>query len=49
MQEIISLVSSCEHKSTYWTRKNKKQNPDKIERKKYCPSCRKRVLFREKK
>ncbi|HOW58567.1 MAG TPA: 50S ribosomal protein L33 [Candidatus Omnitrophota bacterium] len=49
MQEIISLVSTCDCKATYWTRKNKKKNPDKIERKKYCPSCRTRVLFREKK
>jgi len=49
MREIISLMSSCEHKSTYWTRKNKKTNPDKIERKKYCPACRKHILFREKK
>ncbi|OQA57520.1 MAG: 50S ribosomal protein L33 [Candidatus Omnitrophica bacterium ADurb.Bin277] len=49
MQEIISLVSTCDCKETYWTRKNKKKNPDKLERKKYCPGCRKRVLFREKK
>ncbi|HNX67920.1 MAG TPA: 50S ribosomal protein L33 [Candidatus Omnitrophota bacterium] len=49
MHEIISLVSTCDCKSTYWTRKNKKKNPDKIERQKYCPGCRKRVLFREKK
>jgi large subunit ribosomal protein L33 len=49
MSEIISLVSTCGHKSTYWTRKNKKKNPDKIERNKYCPACRKRIVFKEKK
>jgi large subunit ribosomal protein L33 len=49
MREIISLISTCGHKSSYWTRKNKKANPDKIERKKYCPACRKHTLFKEKK
>lgn len=48
--EIITLVSTDPaSSSTYMTRKNKKQNPDRLERKKYCPVLRKHIIFREKK
>jgi large subunit ribosomal protein L33 len=48
--EIITLVSTDPaSSSTYMTRKNKKQNPERLERKKYCPVLRKHILFREKK
>lgn len=48
--EIITLVSTDPASSTtYMTRKNKKQNPDRLERKKYCPVLRKHIIFREKK
>ncbi len=48
--EIITLVSTDPASSTvYMTRKNKKQNPERLERKKYCPELRKHILFKEKK
>ena len=31
------------------TEKNRKNTPDKMEIKKYCPKCRKSVTFKEKK
>lgn len=31
------------------TEKNKKNTPDKMEIKKYCPKCKKTVTFKEKK
>ena len=31
------------------TEKNKRNTPDKLEIKKYCPKCRKTVVFKEKK
>lgn len=31
------------------TNKNKKNNPDRLELKKYCPKCRKSVVAKEKK
>lgn len=46
--EIITLKSS-ESAHIYMTRKNKKQNPDRIERKKYDPIARKHVVYKEKK
>ncbi len=33
----------------YITSKNKKNNPDRLERKKYCPHCREVRVFKEKK
>jgi len=40
MREIIQLeCGSCKRRN-YSTTKNKKNTPDKLERKKYCPWCR---------
>lgn len=33
----------------YITSKNKKNNPDRLEKKKYCPHCKKVEVFKEKK
>lgn len=46
--ELITMKSS-ESAHTYMTRKNKKQNPDRLERKKYDPTLRKHVVYKEKK
>ncbi len=44
--QLIKLVSK-ESKETYWTRKNKKKVPKKIELKKYSKKLRKHVVFKE--
>ena len=44
--EIIKLKSS-ESKHVYWTHKNKKNVTEKLERKKYDPTLRKHVLYKE--
>jgi large subunit ribosomal protein L33 len=46
--EIVTMKSS-ESAHFYMTRKNKKQNPDRLERKKYDPTLRKHVAYKEKK
>ena len=47
MQEIISLsCSSCKRKN-YTTTKNKKTNTEKLERSKFCNSCRKHTPHKE--
>jgi large subunit ribosomal protein L33 len=47
MQETIVLIcSSCKRKN-YYTTKNKKKNPDKLELRKYCKWCRKHVIHHE--
>ena len=46
--EIITLKST-ESDYFYTTRKNKKKNPERLERKKYDPFLRRHVVFREKK
>ncbi|MFZ5802636.1 MAG: 50S ribosomal protein L33 [Candidatus Omnitrophota bacterium] len=46
--EIVTMKST-ESSYAYMTRKNKKKNPDRLERKKYDPILRKVVTFREKK
>lgn len=49
MHEIITLAcTECKRKN-YSTRKNKKQNPDRLERKKFCAWCAKHVAHREQK
>ncbi|MDD5218196.1 MAG: 50S ribosomal protein L33 [Candidatus Omnitrophica bacterium] len=49
MQEIIVLACmECKRKN-YSTRKNKKQNPDRLERKRFCRACRKHTQHREQK
>lgn len=45
-REVIKLKST-ESKSVYWTIKNKKNTTSRIELKKYDPSLRKHVVFKE--
>lgn len=47
---IAIACTGCETpgKSVYWTSKNKKNNPDRIELKKYCSYCRKHAVHKEK-
>ncbi len=49
MQEIIILACTECKRRNYSTRKNKKKNPDRLERKKFCRFCVKNVLHREQK
>ena len=49
MRITIAIAGTgCETpgKSVYWTSKNKKNDPDRIELKKYCSYCRNRAGFR---
>ncbi|MGE4357696.1 MAG: 50S ribosomal protein L33 [Candidatus Omnitrophota bacterium] len=47
MQELITLgCSECKARN-YTTTKNKKNNPERIELRKYCKFCRKHTLHRE--
>ncbi len=51
MREIIAVTcTGCETpgKSVYWTMKNKKNDPDRIELKKYCRWCRTHAVHKEK-
>ncbi len=44
---IITLAcGECKHRN-YSTKKNKKNTPDKLELKKYCPNCRKHTPHKE--
>ncbi len=45
-REIIKLKST-ESSETYWTKKNKRNTPDRIELKKYDKKLRKHVIFKE--
>lgn len=47
MRDIIQLQCSDCKRRNYSTTKNKKNTPDKIERKKYCPWCRCHKLHKE--
>jgi large subunit ribosomal protein L33 len=46
-QDHLVKLRNKDTKEVYHTVKNKKQNPDKIELKKYSKKLRKRVLFTE--
>ncbi|MBI3306702.1 MAG: 50S ribosomal protein L33 [Candidatus Omnitrophica bacterium] len=47
MQEIIVLACTDCKRRNYSTRKNKKKNPDRLERKKFCAACGKHTQHRE--
>jgi len=47
MQDIIQLQCGECKRRNYSTTKNKKNTPDKLERKKYCPWCRHHTLHKE--
>jgi large subunit ribosomal protein L33 len=47
MRDIVSLIcDGCKDKN-YYTTKNKKIKKEKIEVKKFCPSCNKHMLHKE--
>jgi large subunit ribosomal protein L33 len=46
--EIVTMKST-ESSHFYMTRKNKKKNPERLERKKFDPTLRKHVVYKEKK
>ncbi|EKW98691.1 50S ribosomal protein L33 [Ligilactobacillus saerimneri 30a] len=47
MRENITLECTECHEQTYLTSKNKRNNPDRLELKKYCPRDHKVTLHRE--
>ena len=49
MRDNIILKCTVCGEEQYITSKNKKNNPDRIEKKKYCPHCQKVQVFKEKK
>ncbi|MGI6263176.1 MAG: 50S ribosomal protein L33 [Succiniclasticum sp.] len=47
MRTLITLAcTECKNRN-YETSKNKKNDPDRLELKKYCPHCRKETLHKE--
>ena len=44
--KVTLACSDCKNRN-YSTTKNKKTNPDRIELKKYCPSCNTHTLHKE--
>ena len=47
MRDIITLAcAECKNRN-YTTTKNKKTTPDKLELRKYCPTCRKHTAHKE--
>ena len=49
MRDLVKLVCEECKNENYYTDKNKKLNPERIEFKKYCPKCRKHTVHKEKK
>ena len=47
MQDKIKMVSSAGTGHFYTTTKNKRNNPDKLERRKFDPVVRKHVIYKE--
>lgn len=45
-EQITFECTGCKGRN-YYTTKNKKQNPDKLTRKKFCKTCKKHVLHKE--
>ena len=43
----LQLACTVCKERTYTTRKNKKNDPNRLELKKYCPRCRRHTLHRE--
>lgn len=48
-RERITLVCTECNEENYRTIKNKKNTPDRMEIKKYCPRCKKTTVHKEKK
>lgn len=49
MRDLVKLVCEECKSENYYTDKNKKLNPERIEFKKYCPKCKKHTVHKEKK
>ena len=49
MRDLVRLICTECREENYYTDKNKKLNPERIEMKKYCPRCNKHTIHREKK
>ena len=49
MRDLVKLVCEDCKSENYYTDKNKKLNPERIEFKKYCPKCKKHTIHKEKK
>jgi large subunit ribosomal protein L33 len=47
MRQIITLACEKCKRRNYTTTKNKKNDPDRIELKKYCPFCKQHTLHKE--
>lgn len=47
MRTAITLACTECKQRNYQTNKNKKNNPDRLELKKYCPFCKKETLHKE--
>lgn len=47
MRTAITLACTKCKQRNYRTNKNKKNNPDRLELKKYCPFCKKETLHKE--
>lgn len=48
-RDLVRMVSSAKTGHFYTTDKNKRNNPDKLEMKKFDPVVRKHVLYKEEK
>ena len=46
---LVTKLKSTESPHTYWTEKNKKNTPDRLELRKYDPTLRKYCLYKEEK
>lgn len=49
MRDLVKLICSECKNENYYTDKNKKTTPERMEIKKYCPHCRKHTSHKEKK
>ena len=47
MRDIIDLACTVCKQRNYTTRKNKKNDPDRLERNKFCKFCRKHIAHKE--
>ena len=47
MRQIITLACTQCKRRNYSTEKNKKNDPNRLELKKYCPFCKTHVLHKE--
>ncbi|MEX0762866.1 MAG: 50S ribosomal protein L33 [Dehalococcoidia bacterium] len=48
VRTLVTLVCNECKSATYHTEKNRRNDPDRLEFNKYCPACRCRQSFREK-